>query len=503
MSRSIYPVLVGAGQLTDRPDTLANALSPLAMMYDTACASAQDAGLTPQSLQQIDVLAMVNSVGPTLVDNPPAALASRIGAQHAKQFLTTTGGNTPQMLVNHFANEIAAERASMVLLTGAEALDSLAKAAKLEQTLPWEDENTATAPNLFDVQRPGSNPTELGHGMMAPIVTYPLFENALRRHYGRSRDDHQRALGELFAPFTNVACTNPNAWFPIQRTAQEIATPSAINRYIGYPYTKFLNSVMQVNQSASVLLMSDVKARALGIDESKWVYLHGCADVNDIWHVSERINFHSSPALELGLASAFGMAGTSAVEIDHFDIYSCFPAVVQMTRDAMGMSADDPRPLTVTGGLPYFGGAGNNYSMHAIASMMDRLREHPGDRGLVTANGWYVTKHALGVYSTQRPKAAFNYSDPGALSRQVEALDHPRMDPQPTGLGTLDTYTVMFDRNGEAEHGLVLGTLHNGARFVAYTRQDSQLLKQMVNEEMIDRTGTVTCGQSTNLFEFN
>lgn len=503
MTRSIQPVLVGAGQLVDRPIDPASALNPLDMMQVTAESAATDAGLRTDSLKDIDTLVVVNSVGPKLVRNPPAALARRLGAERAEQFLTVTGGNTPQSLVNQFAVEIAAGQRSMVLLSGAEALDTLARASRAGIRLDWEEGGESGEPKLLWPDRPGSNEVELAHGLFAPVITYPLFENALRRHYSVSTEAHQRAIGEMFAPFTELARDNPYAWFPIQRSAEEIATPSPENRYIGFPYTKYMNAVMQVNQSASVLLTSDEKARELGIDESRWVYLHGHCDINEIWHVTEHIDFHSSPALELGLASALEMAGTTAAEINHFDVYSCFPAVLEVTRDALSMAADDSRLLTVTGGLPYFGGAGNNYCMHAIATMMDRLRRAPDDRGLVTGNGWYLTKHALGVYSAAPPDRPFVPQDRDILQSKIDAMNHPELDPQPEGKGTVETFTVMFDRSGSPDRGLVLGSLDTGKRFVAYVPQDEQLLEQMTIDDPIGQKGTVTGGSPTNLFEFS
>jgi acetyl-CoA C-acetyltransferase len=504
LANSVQPVLVGAGQLIDRSEDLASALSPLSMMVSTAESAALDAGLRPESLKNIDTLVVVSSVGPQLLANPPEALARRIGAEQAEKYLTVTGGNTPQSLVNHVAEEIADGQRSMVLLSGAEALDTLAKAAKTGVHLDWEqDEAEAGVPRLLWPDRPGSSDVERDHGMVAPIVTYPLFENALRRHYGVSTEAHQRAIGELFAPFTEIARKNPYAWFPTRRSVEEIATPSPANRYIGFPYTKYMNAVMQVNQSASVLLTSDAKARELGIDESRWIYLHGHCDVDEIWHVSERIDFHSSPALNLGLISVFEMAQVSAGEIDRFDVYSCFPAVVEITRDALGMAPDDVRLLTVTGGLPYFGGAGNNYSMHAIATMMDRLRCNPGEKGLVTANGWYLTKHALGIYSATSPDRPFAQQDRDALKNRIGAMSHPKLDPHPEGRGEIETYTVMFDRDGRPERGLVVGSLDSGSRFVALVPPDAQLLEEMTVHDPIGQKGSVTSGTPTNQFKFS
>lgn len=473
------------------------------MMQATALACAADAGLKQDALKAIDAMAVVDTVGPKLVENPAAQLAQRLGIKGAAQYLTVTGGNTPQMLVNSFCADIAQGKCSMVLLSGAEALDSLSKSAKSGQTLNWKVGDDLGPPTLFSPERAGSHPTEAAHGMVAPIVTYPLFENALRKHYGRSVSEHQLVIGKMFAPYTKIAKDNPYAWFPTVRSAEEIAEPTPINRYIGFPYTKYMNAVMQVNQAASVLLTSVGKARELGIDESRWVYLHGHSDINDIWNVSERADFHSSPALELGLVSAFDMAGVSVADIGHFDVYSCFPAVVEITRDILGMSSNDKRVLTVTGGLSYFGGAGNNYSMHAIATMMERLRDHPGEWGLVTANGWYLTKHALGVYSTQPPKRPFVPQDSAELARRMDEVSHPTFDPQARGAGSIETFTVMHDRGGDPEQGLVIGRLDNGNRFVAYVPSDPSLLEQMTKEDPIGQRGYVTPGEPTNLFEFS
>lgn len=39
----------------------------------------------------------------------------------------------------------------------------------------------------------------------------------------------------------------------------------------------------------------------------------------------------------------------------YLDLYSCFPCVVQIAADVLGMAHDDPRGFTVTGGLPFYG----------------------------------------------------------------------------------------------------------------------------------------------------
>ncbi|MCZ6641536.1 MAG: acetyl-CoA acetyltransferase [Gammaproteobacteria bacterium] len=494
------PVLVGAGQYMERPQHLDDALSPSDMMELTAQRAAEDAGLTKAALAQLDRIIVVNSVGRG-IPNPTAALARRLGAESCDQLLTITGGNTPQMLVNQTAEAIARGEVSMVLLAGAEALDTVLKARQAGIRLDW-DEGEFADPVLVSREKAAASGVEQAHAMVAPINTYPLFENALRHHYGRSFEVHQAALGELCAPFTDVAAANPFAWFPIRRSGEEIATASADNRYVGYPYTKFMNAIIRVNQSAAVLLTSEAKAQALGIDSSRYVYLHGCADANDIWYVSERLNYHSSPAIRAIGKQALKTAGRTIDEIGYFDLYSCFPSAVETARDMLGIPEGDPRPLSVTGGLPYFGGPGNNYVMHSVAAMMARLRASPGEFGIVTGNGWYLTKHSLGIYSTTRPARDFIRDNPQILQERIDRVEHPLSTPTPSGSATVETYTVLFDRQGEPERGLIIGRLDNGARFVAFTSNEATLLNNLTSESPIGRRGQVHRAGSTNLFEF-
>ena len=70
-----------------------------------------------------------------------------------------------------------------------------------------------------------------------------------------------------------------------------------------------------------------------------------------------------------------------------------------MTRSEL--ADDDPRGLTLTGGLPYFGGPGNSYSLHGIAETVTQMRDKPGRFGFVGANGGIMSKYSVGIYSTE------------------------------------------------------------------------------------------------------
>ncbi len=235
------------------------------------------------------------------------------------------------------------------------------------------------------------------------------------------------------------------------------------NRMVGFPYPKLMNAIIETDQAAAVIMTGSETARELGIPEDRCVYLHGCGDATDKWFVSERVNYQSSPAIQAATQRALGMAGIGADDVSMFDLYSCFPSAVQMGLDALGMKPDDPRPLTVTGGLPYAGGPGNNYVMHSVATMVQRLREAPAEYGLVTGLGWFSTKHSAGVYSTRPPQGDWRRADPAVDQREVDAMDSPPFVGQAEGDATVETYTVVFNREGEPEQGIVIGRLNGGA----------------------------------------
>ncbi|MGB0318069.1 MAG: hypothetical protein ACPGAD_04385, partial [Pseudomonadales bacterium] len=379
------PILVGVGQITEKTPGLEGLSSPVDLMVQATEAALADAHLGRAALEQVDTLVVVRSFRES-TPNSPEALAKRLGASSAAQWLMPNGGNGPQYLVNRYAQAIAEGRCELALFSGAEAMDNGRKLLKAGITPPWE-EPTDRKPSYLVDEKKMSNEIEDAHGLMIPATAYPLYENALRGHYGHSIAEHQQVMGELFSRFSEVAARHPHAWFPVARSAEEIATATPSNRYVGWPYTKFMNAMNQINQAASLLLTSVGKARSLGIPEDRWLYLHGCADTSELWHVLDRENYHSSVAIRTLAEETYAMAGRDASGLDHIDIYSCFPSAVQIARDEFGIAKDDPRPLTITGGLPFHGGAGNNYVMNSIASMADTLRAAPGTYGLVTANG--------------------------------------------------------------------------------------------------------------------
>ncbi|MBY0280143.1 acetyl-CoA acetyltransferase [Candidatus Binatia bacterium] len=493
------PILIGAGQITQRDVPPEAVQEPVVLMRDAARAAARDARLTDAALARVDVVAVVNLLSWTYA-NAPRRLAGLLDAQPRDEIYTTIGGNSPQSLVNATAARIARGEVALALLAGAEVMNGVKRARRAGVPLAWDEPASTPVPQSFGDGRSGTTDHEVKHGLFLPVQVYPLFENAIRARAGRTQAEHLQHLGRLCARLAAVAEGNPYAWFRSARSAAQIATVDADNRIIAWPYPKLMNSIIDVDQGAALLMTSVGMAKELGVPRERWVFLQGCAEAHDRWFVSERCDYARSPAIAAVARRALATAGVTIDDVDLFDLYSCFPSAVQMAQDALGLSPDDPRPITVTGGLAAFGGPGNNYSMHGIASMMDRLRERPGTRGLVTALGWYVTKHAIGVYGTE-PVPQPSDAAAGSLQPALDAMPSPELAEQPDGPATIETYTIAHGRGGEPERGIVIGRLADGRRFLAALDGERADLEGLEREEGVGRTGRVTPGgNGANLF---
>ncbi len=502
------PVLVACGQKTDRPGFGEN-LSPIEMMTEAALLASQDSGIS-NILSSLDTLvatgltvdaAQVKSPASGMYKNVPKSVAKALSISPERLVYTQTGGNTPQRLVNYFAQQISLGKAKSVLLTGGEALNTMSRRFNhwSKFLLPkgkWKDKAGGSFESFGDT-KPGNSEYEGRYAMNLPVNVYPLFENALRIHYQRTHAEQREAIGSLFSRLSQTAMNNPYAWFQNEASAEELIRDSERNRFIAYPYTKRLSSMIKVNQSAAIILMSAAKAKSLGISEDKWVYLHGYADANDIWNVSERDNFHSSPAMNVMAKSALRMAQKNIDDMSFFDIYSCFPSAVQIACDEFGIAHDDPRGLSLTGGLPYFGGPGNNYSMHGIAEIMNRARENPNEFGLLNANGWYLTKHSMGIYSSQRPSVGLAVepmlSVPPAKVKLLE---------QASGKAQLETFTVLYSKDNHPRKSIVIATLENGHRCLATTARSSEVFDSLIGVDEFKLEGEITRVDGRNVFQF-
>jgi acetyl-CoA C-acetyltransferase len=506
------PVLIGAGQFTEQGVAPERAQSPMGIAAQAAKAALMDTGCAENLAKQLDTIAVIRIFPDSYknprvpnpfgrAENPPRAVARRIGANPERAIYGPVGGNTPQKMINEMAQRISAGEMEAVLITGSEAINTAQLARRSGIELDWAEQDAGTLEDR-GLGEPLSTQHEQDHGIAAPIFAYPLFENAIRGNLGRSIDTHMLEMGKLFAPFTRVAANNPFSFYGTIRTAQELAAVTAENRLISFPYPKWMNARDSVNQGAAVIMTSVAKARELGVDPSKWVFLHGCGEASDKIMLTERVNYHTSPAMKLNSEKAFEMAGKSIDEMDFIDIYSCFPSAVEVACDAYGLATDDVRGLTVTGGLPFFGGPGNNYSMHAIATMVPMLRAAPEKFGFVSTNGGRLTKHATGIYSATPVEGKWARENPANYQAEIDSAISPCFTEKPFGRAQIETYTVACDRTGPVS-GILIGRLEDGTRFLANTSSDPAFLQSFINHDQLKTTGVVESVDGKNLFNPN
>ena len=342
-----------------------------------------------------------------------------------------------------------------------------------EPDWPALDEGAQPA-QVFGTDRFPASEAELAVDLIAPVMVYPLFESTLWARSGGTIEEHRLRLGELWASYAQVSAANPQAWLPGARSAEQIAIPGKGNRLVSLPYTKLLNSNIQTDQAAALLLCSAGTAQALGIPREQWVFPHASAHAHEHWFVSERQDLGASPAIGHAGRAALAHAGRSIDEVDRFDIYSCFPSAVQIACAELGIDTfADERPLTVTGGLTFAGGPGNNYVTHSIAAMAEKLRASGGETtGLVTSVGWYMTKHAVGVFGASPPERGF-----AALDVQAEVDAGPRREVAAghEGAAMGEASTVIFDVAGTPTTGSVTALLPDRRRTLAKTHDPAAL----------------------------
>lgn len=480
------PVLVGISELEQRIDDPLSGREPIELMIDAVQQAAADARC-PKLLDAAGSIRVIRGRWP--YKNPAQAVGEAIGAPSAESCLAPYGGNVVQSTVNQSALDIQAGRHDVIVITGAECGNTQAKARRagldLRRDLNWQQLAGTPDRLLFDDQEM-SHPLELAVGIARAIQVYPMFENALRHHLGESIEDHIKRVSELWSGFSVVASNNPNAWIREAKTATEIATLSRDNRPVAFPYPKFMNSNNNVDQAAALIMCSQNKARELGIARDKWIYPWTGTDAHDPYFASNRDNFYSSPAIRFAGAKALELAELAPSDLSYIDLYSCFPVAVQVSARELGL--DMSKPLTVTGGLTFAGGPLNNYVMHAIARMAKLLRAAPGEKGLITANGGFLAKHAFGIYSSEPPSKPFQHAD---MQAAVDVTPCREVVGDYAGEAHVESYTVMFAGEGpRIAHLSVL--LADGRRAWANCK-DPQVLESMIAEEF--------CGKRVRLKE--
>ena len=463
------PVIIGVGQYSERVGEPGyEALSYMDLAGRALGSAIADSGASGEVASAIDTLAAIRAFEMSrpdrkppfgAADNVPRAIAKRVGANPARAILTTTGGQTNQQLVGEFASAIAAGASQCAVIVGAEAISTvLALSAKGEMP-DWSEAIGGALEDQGFGMDDLMEPALFAHGASGAIPLYALAENARRAKLGMGLEEYRLEIGKLFAPFTRVAAANPHSAAPVERTAEELAAVTDRNRIVAEPYPRMTVARDQVNQAAAVIVASAGLARALGVPEDKWVHIHAVTAATEL-KLSQRPDLAGNPASLASVDAALSRAGKGIDAMRYIDFYSCFAIPVFNQCDHFGLAVDDPRGLTLTGGLPFFGGAGNNYSAHAIAEAVQRVRGDRGAYALVGANGGWMSKYATGIYSTDPA----DWSGNDRFAVLPKATDKVPVARESVNAAVVETYTI--NRGPKGAEAIFIGRSDAGERVV-------------------------------------
>jgi acetyl-CoA C-acetyltransferase len=486
-SEDRIPVIVGVGEIVDRPKEIADGLEPLALLEAALRRAEADSGA--KLLGEIGSLDVVSFLSWRYRD-PEKLLAQRLGIMPSHCYYGPVGGESPIRYLHEAAQHIARGECSVAAVCGAEAQSTATKAERAGVPLPW-------TPFAKDVEEPKrgaafQKPLAVKLGVFRPITVYPLYESATSAHWGQSPREALAESGALWSTYSRVASENPNSWLKKRFSAHDITTPTPDNRLIAWPYTKLMVANPTVNMGGAVLLTSLAKARAAGVTENKIIYLIGGASAEEPRDYLIRDQFCESHAQNTVLNAVMELAGGDGKKFDAIELYSCFPCVPKMARRTLGLGPDvEP---TVTGGLTFFGAPLNTYMTHAACAMVQKMRAGAG-LGLLYGQGGFVTKHHGLVLSRQRPREPMKqeHSVQAEADRNKGAV--PEFVAEASGKSKVEAFTVIYRGNGEVEHGVVMLRDQNGRRTLGrIPASDETTLAHLRN---MDRTPVGSLGEIT------
>jgi len=476
------PVIVGVGQVNDRPADPAQGLDSRGLMVAALKAADEDAG--GGWLARLDSLALVDQISFPQLTDLAAGVASDIGANPKLCYKTDmASGDSPILLLNEAANRIAAGEIEIAAVTGGEALRTAAGRAAAAAG------NDASAHN---VTRNASSRNAAGYrqryGLLAPVDIYPLYENAGRAAYGQTLAQAQQESGEIWSRFSQVAMENPGAWIKKPRTPEEILTPSADNRPIAFPYNKLMVANSSVNQGAGFIVTSLAKAREAGIAEDRLIYVGAGAACHESNSIMGRDRYDRTPAMEVSIRRALELNGVTAADLDEVELYSCFPCVPKMARRVLDWPVE--KPATVFGGLTFGGGPIGNYMSHAVVGMVLKLREG-ARRGLLFANGGLAThNHTIVLSADPLPAGTLGRDFDFQAEADAARGAIPELVEDYNGPGKIETYTVLFERNGAPKWGVIIARNAAGERFLAKVLPQDVVGIAFLTDGKIEPVGT-------------
>lgn len=452
------PVIVGVGQVNDRPQQPGDGLDPVGLMAEALRRADADAG--GGLLSNCDSLSVVAQLAWPQLSPVDGKVAESLGINPANCMQTAMpNGDSPILLLHEAANRIGAGEAKICAITGGEALRTAGQIAAMKRAEGAEKPNA-----LRDATHRIRKGYAQGYGLVVPTDVYPLYENACRASYGQTLAEGQAESGAVWSLMSKVAADSEGAWIRKPVSAADVVTPSDSNRPIAFPYTKLQVANSSVNQGAGFIVTSLAEARRRGIAEDRLVHVGYGVAAHESGNFLNRDRYDASPSLATSIERTMEMNGINVEDLAQVELYSCFPCVPKMARRVLGWPLD--RPSTVFGGLTFGGGPIGNYMSHAVVAMVEKLRG-TADKGLLFANGGYAT-HNHTILLAGTPLATVFPQD---FDYQAEADERrgpiPHLDEGYRGPATIETYTVFYDREGSPTRGVIVARTPEGDRTLA------------------------------------
>lgn len=446
------PVIVGVGEFVDRPAQPANAREPLDAIAEALRAADRDAG--GGWVGKLDSLHLVAFIT-WRYDDPARQLCERLGIDAQRGINGAMGGESPIRAIHDAALRIARGEIRAAAVAGGEAMNARARARKDKAALPWTPLAARETAVPFPTGDFALSPIAKRLGVTDPAQVYPLYEMATQAAWGQTPAQAQAESARLWARYAAVAADNPSAWLRKAPDTVAIATIDDNNRMINWPYPKLMVANPQVNQSAAVIVTSLAEARKAGVPEARIIHIWGGAAAKESADYLHRDAYHYSAAQAAVLRGAVDLVGGDASRFGPIELYSCFPVVPKMALRTLGLDAARHSP-TIAGGLTFFGGPLNNYMSHAVCAMVRALRDAPDQPGLLYGQGGYVNKHHALVVSARPAPQPLAASYSVQAQADAERAKAPELIDAYEGAATIETYTVLYGRDGCPLHGIVV-----------------------------------------------
>lgn len=484
------PVIIGIGFCQEKQEDPQASHEAASLMVKAVEDATRDTG-SPALAKAIESITVLK--GMWEYKNPGKLIADKLGCPKAKSILADVG-NLQLSALFDLCNAIAAGQQEIGVVVGGEAKYRELRASITGQTVVNTVQGDDTpAPDVYvGIPDPFATEAEASAGIFMPVELFSIIESAIRASQGLSLGAHRDHIAKLYSEFSEIAAANPRAWSREVVSANEIRNNEGKNAMLAFPYTKKFNSQWNVNQAAAVIVCSFGKARALGLDSSRWVYPLAGVQNRHVTCLAEKKHLHTMPGVVKAGERAYALAGITPKDVTAADMYSCFPSAVQIFGRDLKL---DHIPWSVSGSMAFAGGPYNHSSLDSVVRMVDVLRGgKAGSRqiGVVSNLSGIFGKQGVGIFSNQplfiEGKAkGFGFED---VTEQVAVIDQPMtVNAGYSGPARIVGYTVVHVKNAPS-HAFVYCESSKGDRTVAKST-DQALLTRMLTEEFVGKTITI------------